>query len=328
MTDPLEATLDVSSFIEEGPNESTVLAAPGRFASGVDYSVRWSSTLLRNIKGGGYAFIVRYTGTPGRSKSLLKAEVVAAQALGLGVVSVFEDKAATATQGYSAGVRDAARAFGDLLALGAPPHTPCYFAVDTDVSGSAVVPYFQGLAKNYPVENIGIYAGLRVIRWIADRGLAAWFWQTRAWSKEGGVFVWDSRDHLRQFPLSSPFYVLGSCDLDWAMKTNYGQWGASAPAPQPKPDGPARRLLIYDPAKPMMTDWDAEAKKYPLINGLGQITWAQRQLIAIRIGVGPDGADGKFGKDSALGITTFQTNKHLVIDGKCGDETWTSLEHS
>lgn len=48
-------------------------------------------------------------------------------------------------------------------------------------------------------------------------------------------------------------------------------------------------------------------------------------LIARRISVGPDGADGDFGYNTRQGVLNFQRSKHLTLDGIVGKDTWTAL---
>jgi hypothetical protein len=195
-------------------------------AKGVDYSVRWSPALLRAMVSGGYTFAVRYIGTPGRGKNLTLTEIAALRARGVDVVAVFEDREGTALLGYAQGVKDAKRAFADADRLGMPADRPIYFAVDTDTTVARVREYFRGLSAAYPLSRIGVYGGYQIVKGLADEGLVTWLWQTRAWSKFMGRLRWDYRAHLAQFPMTSHDVVLGACDLDWALKADYGQWEA------------------------------------------------------------------------------------------------------
>lgn len=51
----------------------------------------------------------------------------------------------------------------------------------------------------------------------------------------------------------------------------------------------------------------------------------QQLLIAKGCSVGPDGADGDFGRATHNAVRTYQARKNLEIDGQVGSETWKSL---
>lgn len=52
----------------------------------------------------------------------------------------------------------------------------------------------------------------------------------------------------------------------------------------------------------------------------------QKRLIALGYDVGDDGADGKYGKNTAAAVVRFQKDAGCTwIDGKVGDETWAAL---
>jgi len=51
----------------------------------------------------------------------------------------------------------------------------------------------------------------------------------------------------------------------------------------------------------------------------------QKMLIKAGFSVGPDGADGEFGKDTEAAVKAYQTAHRLEVDGIAGPETWASL---
>jgi hypothetical protein len=181
-----------------------------------------------------------------------------------------------------------------------------------------VAEYFKGACAAIGKERVGIYGGYWVIKGIADMGLASYFWQTRAWSRVNGKFVWDERDHLRQFPMAKPFYVnlAGvNCDIDWAMKADYGQWDFDGVPTPPKPE----------PPKPEPTKRPTLRLTHPHMKG-DDVKWLQRQLNAIKIGGLV--VDGDYGPATVAAVKSFQKHVGLVNDGICGPKTWAKLEVS
>jgi hypothetical protein len=309
--DDVDGTLDVSAKCEEGDDGQAIEAAQN--VQGVDYSIRWTPGLVSKLKEGGYVFAVRYIGTPGRSKSLVAPEVAALRTAGISIVSVYEDREGTALLGYDRGAKDALAAVKDSEKLGMPKTRPVYMAVDTDTTPAKVAQYFKGAIAAIGKERVGVYGGYWIIKGLYEQGLSSWFWQTRAWSKVNGKFIWHDACHLRQFPLASPFYVLGSCDLDWAMKLDYGQWDIDTPPvpPGPKPE-PSKDRTLY--------------LKYPHMTG-PDVRTVQMQLKAILIAPRLI-VDSIYGPATVSAVKSFQDHEDLVADGVCGPATWKALRRS
>lgn len=57
----------------------------------------------------------------------------------------------------------------------------------------------------------------------------------------------------------------------------------------------------------------------------GYVYTMQHLLIAHKCPVGADGADGKFGPSTLIGLKNYQTMNKLTVDGVCGPKTWASL---
>ena len=51
----------------------------------------------------------------------------------------------------------------------------------------------------------------------------------------------------------------------------------------------------------------------------------QKALLAHGYDIGPDGADGDFGKNTEAAIKRYQAHNGLEIDGVCGPATWAKL---
>jgi hypothetical protein len=201
---------------------------------GLDYSGGRPSGAA--VHAAGYGFVVRYldNGLSGRV-NLTAGEVSDMHSAGVAVALVWERKILgqpdRATQGHPAGVADAQAALAQAQAVGLAG-SPIYFAVDFDIpdySPSATSPraklgpvgdYFDGIASVLDHGRIGIYGGYWAVSRALDAGLAAWAWQTVAWS--GGHE--DPRIHLYQRVGAT--YVAGvECDVNEARQTNFGQQG-------------------------------------------------------------------------------------------------------
>lgn len=182
---------------------------------GVDYP--WSKPTPAALRAAGVTFALRYLSTD-QSKNLTRAEAdqLAAQGIWSGVV--WETTAGRALAGYTAGAADAKEALKQATACGMPSGRPIYFAVDTDTTWSQVQAYFQGVRSVLPLQQVGVYGGIRIVQGAADSGLVAWFWQTLAWS--GGR--WDPRAHIRQVGYITVGKV--QCDKNLADLIDFGQW--------------------------------------------------------------------------------------------------------
>ena len=182
---------------------------------GVDYP--WAKPTPAALRAAGVTFALRYLSTD-QSKNLTRAEAdqLAAQGIWSGVV--WETTAGRALAGYTAGAADAKEALKQATACGMPSGRPIYFAVDTDTTWSQVQAYFQGVRSVLPLQQVGVYGGIRIIQGAADSGLVAWFWQTLAWS--GGR--WDPRAHIRQVGYITVGKV--QCDKNVTDLIDFGQW--------------------------------------------------------------------------------------------------------
>lgn len=191
---------------------------------GLDYA--WHGTLNpQTFVDAGYSFVCRYLSRD-PTKDIDAAEARLLSDAGLDIVLVWEtSERRPVTGGYEGGKVDAGLAFARAAALGMPDDRPVYFAMDYDVASTAADAYFRGIRDaGYPVERVGVYAGLRPLRHLLNEGLATWGWQTSAWS--GGV--WDPRAHLRQYKYGLRFPGVDSSDANHAMFDDFGQWSLRA----------------------------------------------------------------------------------------------------
>src|SRR5258708_31907380 len=106
-------------------------------ARGFDTTANCGGLALK-LKAAGYDFIARYYAHKG-SKRLSPAEAKLVSAVGLQLVTVWED-AATHTGYFSRarGVDDGTSAYHAALLVGQPPGSAIYFAVDYDAPPGAI----------------------------------------------------------------------------------------------------------------------------------------------------------------------------------------------
>src|SRR5437879_1703556 len=102
--------------------------------AGLDYSA--GRLTGRQIRDAGYDFVVRYVGTPGRTKNIAPDEYRDLVASGVAVALVYENVAEDALGGRVAGRGAALAARADADNVGFPRDRPIYFAVDWVATGS------------------------------------------------------------------------------------------------------------------------------------------------------------------------------------------------
>jgi hypothetical protein len=152
----------------------------------LDYSAGFPGAAA--IKAAGYAGAVRYLGFPDRRKCATAAELADFTAHQIGMAGVFEDTLTTWRGGRAAGAHSASLARAHAHAIGFPPGRPLFFAVDQDVVKTGefgqALDYLRG-AGDYlgGAGMVGVYGEADVIDRARDAEVAAYFWQTAAWSR-------------------------------------------------------------------------------------------------------------------------------------------------
>lgn len=190
----------------------------------VDYSYARPSPAA--IKAAGYAGVMRYL--TGAGKAVATTEIAALHAAGLAVGFVYEGDGPTRTtralEGYAAGQEDGRTALTVATALGIPPTVCLYFAVDTDTTADKVAAYFQGVASVLLGRPAGVYGSYQVVDGTVRAGLAAYGWQTVAWSagKVSAVACLYQRNTHPGPPIagSSP----ADTDEDAVLQADWGGW--------------------------------------------------------------------------------------------------------
>ncbi|RZU78068.1 uncharacterized protein DUF1906 [Micromonospora kangleipakensis] len=208
---------------------------------GVDYSGDRPS--VAGLVAAGKKFVVRYGGPGGSWKHIDAAEASALIRAGLSIVANAEGAADGLLGGRSAGIDWARQADAHFRALGMPADRPIYLSVDFDVTSGqwpVVADALRGAASVIGAGRVGVYGGRRAIEWARRDRVAAWYWQTYAWS--GGV--WVPGNHLEQYR-NHVALAGGTVDLCRAKTADYGQWGQGDDMPLTNADADlvATRLL-------------------------------------------------------------------------------------
>lgn len=188
---------------------------------GLDYAW-WRPPSPQWLIDNGYSFVSRYLAYDSPSthgKILFKPEYDALRAAGVAVVLNWEQGAKDALGGWSTGVAHATEALRQARALGIGGNPAIYFSVDWDVTPAqqaTVNSYLQGCAAVVGgAQNVGVYGGYYTVKRALDAGVAAYGWQTFAWS--GGQ--WDTRTAARQTT------ILTNYDVNTTDSADFGQVG-------------------------------------------------------------------------------------------------------
>lgn len=194
--------------------------ADGVQVEGVDYA--WSRPDIQQLAAAGKVFACRYGGPGSIEKQLDPVEAQQLSAAGVAVVANAEGAADGLLGGFSAGASWARSAEARFAACGMPPGRPIYLSVDFDVTSGqwpAVANALRGAASVLGASRVGVYGGRRAIEWARRDGVAAWFWQTYAWSSG----IWVPGNHIEQYR-NGVALAGATLDLDRALATDFGQW--------------------------------------------------------------------------------------------------------
>lgn len=189
---------------------------------GVDYSTARPSPA--GLYAAGKRFASRYIGPGTSPKHLTATEATALRAAGIAVVLNAEG-ATSGLQGRTAGISWATMADDHARQIGAPSHLPIYFSADWQVTAAqwpGVAEALRGAASVIGAARVGLYGSYDAIGWAVRDGVAAWLWQTYAWS----AGRWHPAAHVQQYR-NGVALAGGDVDLDRAMVANYGQWAAN-----------------------------------------------------------------------------------------------------
>jgi hypothetical protein len=187
---------------------------------GVDYA--WARPTVASLVAAGKRFACRYGGPGSAGKQLDPTEARALAAAGIAIVANAEGRADGLAEGTNAGRDWAVQAEAHFAKCGMPPDRPIYLSVDFDVTVAGWLNVARALNAAAGVlgpARVGVYGGYKAMLWARRDDVAAWFWQTYAWS--GGR--WAPGNHCEQYD-NGVSMGGGNVDLNRALKADYGQW--------------------------------------------------------------------------------------------------------
>ncbi|HVH78350.1 MAG TPA: glycoside hydrolase domain-containing protein [Stellaceae bacterium] len=231
----------------QGPEvQPTIAQAPqSGYARGIDMATD-SSDVAGELQGRPWLqFVARYYRDPAsRWPALSSTEAQRLAALGVKIVTVWEwHSSSPAYFTYASGYNDALNATRQARAVGQPPGSAIYFAVDFNARGAAlyaVDQYFRGVNAGLaaagggrPEYKIGVYGSGAVCAAIKGAGLAqyAWLSGSTAWDGTAGYSAWN----IKQAPAAARFAQL-SFDHDANEAVNdyggfqIGNYASASPA--------------------------------------------------------------------------------------------------
>ena len=171
------------------------------------------------IRQAGYDFVIRYAShSPGKNLTKEEYEDFKRNSLLVGVV--FETTTSRPLSGYGGGKQDGAFALKFVQEVTGEPRV-IYFAVDADYNNDqlqVIGEYFEGVAEALALHQIGVYGGYKTVQYMLDNNLAAYAWQTYAWSHGH----WDSRAQLRQTDIYGPKLAGVACDTNESTSYDNG----------------------------------------------------------------------------------------------------------
>jgi len=232
-------------------------------AQGIDMAVD-ASDALNEIRDSKLDFVARYYRSPqSRWPALSAAEAQRLSALGVKIVAVWEWHSHDPSYfSYNSGYSDAISVRNQASAIGQPPGTAIYFAVDYNArSGDIAGPiqqYFQGVNAGLaaagggrPEYKVGVYGSGAVCDAMKRAGLAQYTWLTgsTAWAGTLNYDDWNIRQ-------GGHFSVLSFDHDSNEAKNDYGGFQVAttgappAAAPAVAPGGPAPVDAPYEIAAP------------------------------------------------------------------------------
>jgi Rv2525c-like, glycoside hydrolase-like domain len=201
------------------PPAPPVVAAPAppRLAQGIDVptDIRDVSGELRTSR---LDFVARYYRNPDSHwPALSPAEAETVSAAGIKLVALWESYSHLPEYfSYARGYYDALSAFRQAKAIGQPPGSAIYFAVDFNARPEQITGpidrYFRGIAVGLaaadggraPPYRVGVYGSGAVCAYLKGAGLAqyAWLSNSTAWAGYRSFTDWDIRQGGRSPSLS------------------------------------------------------------------------------------------------------------------------------
>ena len=250
--------------------------APPSWGQGIDLPTD-SSDVLNELKSNRVDFVARYYRNPdSRWPALSPVEAQRRSANGIKIVAVWEAHSRDpAYFSYSQGYGDAITASGEARAIGQPPGTAIYFAVDFNAQWLMPIDeYFRGIAAGLAAANggragyaVGVYGSGMVCDSLKRSGLARYCWLSNAFAWDGSTAYedWNIRQGEPSAALSfnqdsdearNDYGAFRVADSGGATASVAGQFSAP-PAPQVAGTGVALRAAageVTTAAAPQVAD--------------------------------------------------------------------------
>ncbi|MEW9698030.1 DUF1906 domain-containing protein [Paenibacillus sp. SI8] len=210
--------------------------------NGFDCSTPLTANTAAAFSKDGYSFVGRYL-VPSGAKALTKQEAELISDAGLQILSVYETTANRALGGRSAGLADGAAALQVAAAVGQPPGSCIYFAVDFDATSAqlpTVIAYIQAASEATPGYTTGVYGSYQVMEAVHAAAACSRFWQTYAWSRgDKSTFL-----HVYQFQNDETIHGIG-VDYNEAYG-NEGFWNTfDVPVSPPLSPEDANKIIPF-----------------------------------------------------------------------------------
>jgi hypothetical protein len=215
---------------KEPPPPLALDASGSGLSRGIDMATD-ARDVSQELKGSSLHFVARYYRDPASRLPPLSAEEArAVTAAGKKLVAVWQYKSNKPEHfSYASGQADGMAAHRQAKAVGQPPGTAIYFAVDYNAPEpdvrSLIDPYFRGVAAGLAAAagkqreyRIGVYSSGAVCSYLKGARLAelTWLSHSRAWAGYGSFTGWDIKQGPRSAALS----------FDHDMNEARGEFGA------------------------------------------------------------------------------------------------------
>ena len=190
------------------PPPLQAIKSPTRIGSGQGIDLATDARdVIHELKNSRVEFVARYYREPeSRWPALSASEARQLSSQGLKIVAVWESHSRKPSHfTFSSGYSDAVTAYREAKAVGQPPGSAIYFAVDFNAQSEwlpSVNEYFRGIAAGFaaasggnPQYSVGVYGSGAVCYTLKRNGLAryAWLSNSIAWTGSIGYREWNIR---------------------------------------------------------------------------------------------------------------------------------------
>lgn len=146
------------------------------------------------LRAAGFSGVIRYVGTPGRTKNITAGEYQDLIGHGLSVLLVHENGTGDVLRGYAGGVADAHAALDNARACSIPDSVGIASASDRHLTAAQVrtgVAYQAGFTSVIGHDRTGAYGFHEFVSAVQAAGTASWLWQcgTRP-AGNAGIHLW------------------------------------------------------------------------------------------------------------------------------------------